>query len=279
MISSSKNVIKAWSPEKVRDFIPPLTASKPVIREFDRRDLDQPVKQEQAVTEEEFYIDEELKALRAMEEAAREADEKAELALKEAREQAEEMLEAARAEAENIREEARQAGYARGLEEGRQAGKAESIGKMEAVLAEQKQEVSQELEETVASVERAKAKCLRDYLDQLRDCAFAVAEKVIHTSLEASGDIIRRMIVFETEKLKKTAWLKIYLEKLDYDMMMEADVDLVTELTRVSDNIKFVVMEKEQRGSCIIETPEEILDIGVETQMENIREITGTIRA
>lgn len=279
MISSSKNVIKAWSPEKVRDFIPPLTVSKPVIRELDRRDLDQPVKQEQAVTEEEFYIDEELKALRAMEEAAREADEKAELALKEAQEQAEKMLEAARAEAENIREEARQAGYARGLEEGRQAGKAEAIGKMEAVLAEQKQEVSQELEETVASVERAKAKCLRDYLDQLRDCAFAVAEKVIHTSLEASGDIIRRMIVFETEKLKKTAWLKIYLEKLDYDMMMEADVDLVTELTRVSDNIKFVVMEKEQRGSCIIETPEEILDIGVETQMENIREITGTIRA
>ena len=97
MISSSKNVIKAWSPEKVRDFIPPLTASKPVIRELDRRDLDQPVKQEQAVTEEEFYIDEELKALRAMEEAAREADEKAELALKEAQEQAEKMLEAARA--------------------------------------------------------------------------------------------------------------------------------------------------------------------------------------
>ncbi len=280
MISSSKSVIKAWSPEKVRDFIPPLTVSQPVIRELNRRNLDEAADQEAAQTaEEKFYIDEELEALRAMEEAAREADEQAELALAEAKKQAEELLEAAKAEAETIKEEARQAGYARGLEEGRQAGRAEATGKMEAVLEEQRQAVSQELSETVASIERAKSKCLRDYLDQLRDCAFAVAEKVIHTSLEASGDIIRRMIVFETEKLKKTAWLKIYLEKMDYDMMMEADVDLVTELTRVSDNIKFIVMEKEQRGSCIIETPEEILDIGVETQMENIREITGTIRA
>lgn len=280
MISSSKSVIKAWNPETVRDFIPPLTASEPVIRELSRRNLDEEAARETAQTKEEtFYIDEELEALRAMEEAAKEADEKAELALEEARKQAEEILEAARTEAEAIREEAREAGYARGLEEGRQAGRAEGVGKMEAALEEQKRVMNQELSEAVADVERAKSKCIRDYLDQLRECAFAVAEKVIHTSLEASGDIIRRMIVFETEKLKKTAWLKIYLEKSDYDMMMEADVDLVTELTRVSDNIKFVVMEKEQRGSCIIETPEEILDIGVETQMENIREITGTIRA
>ncbi len=279
MISSSKSVIKEWSPEKVRTFIPPLTASKPVIRELDRRNLDEPSKQEAAETEEKFYIDEELEALRAREQAAREADEQAELVLQEAREQAEEILKQAGEEAEAIKEEARQAGYSKGLKEGRQAGKAEALGKLEIVMEEQKRTLDQELSETVRAIEQAKDKCIREYLDQLRDCAFAVAEKVIHTSLDASGDIMKRMIVFETEKLRKTAWLKIYLEKLDYDMVMEADADLVTELTRVSDNIKFIVMEKEQRGSCIIETPEEILDIGVETQMENIREITGTIRA
>lgn len=280
MTSSSKSVIKTWNPEKVRDFIPPLTATKPVIRELSRRNLDEPVRQEpEEETEESFYIDEELEALKAREQQAQAADEEAERILQEAREKAEELLEKTREEAEVIKEEARQTGYTRGFEEGRHAGRSEALGKMEVVLEEQKQAVSQELSEMVGSIEQAKSKCIRDYLDQLRDCAFAVAEKVIHTSLEASGDIIKRMIVFETEKLRKTAWLKIYLEKLDYDMMMEADADLVTELTRVSDNIKFIVMEKEQRGSCIIETPEEILDIGVETQMENIREITGTIRA
>lgn len=278
MISSSKSVIKTWNPEKVRDFIPPLAASRPVIRELDQRNLDEPKEAEPEESKEEFYIDEDLEALKEPEEEER-ANEQAELALLEARRQAEELLEQARAQAETIREEAREAGYSRGLEEGRQAGRAEALGEMEASLEEQRKLADEELSGAVRSIERAKDKCIREYLDQLRDCAFAVAEKVIHTSLEASGDIIKRMIVFETEKLKKTAWLKIYLEKLDYDIMMEADADLVTELTRVSDNIKFVVMEKEQRGSCIIETPEEILDIGVETQMENIRDITGTIRA
>ena len=202
MISSSKSVIKAWSPEKVRDFIPPLTASQPVVRELNRRNLDEPAPEEEAESEKKFYIDEELEALKAREEKAREADERAELALQEAERQAAEILENARSEAEALKEEARQAGYARGLEEGRQAGKAEAMGRLEAVLEEQKQAAGQELSEAVKSIEQAKSRCMREYLDQLRDCAFAVAEKVIHTSLEASGDIIRRMIVFETEKLR-----------------------------------------------------------------------------
>ena len=80
MISSSKSVIKAWSPEKVRDFIPPLTASQPVVRELNRRNLDEPAPEEEAESKRKFYIDEELEALKAREEKAREADERAEFA-------------------------------------------------------------------------------------------------------------------------------------------------------------------------------------------------------
>lgn len=61
-------------------------------------------------------------------------------------------------------------------------------------------------------------------------------------------------------------------------MMAKADADLVSELSRLSDNIKFIVMEKENNGDCIIETPEEIIDISVDTQMENIKEIVQNVR-
>ena len=37
-------------------------------------------------------------------------------------------------------------------------------------------------------------------------------------------------------------------------------------------------MEKENNGDCIIETPEEIIDISVDTQMENIKEIVQNVR-
>ena len=86
------------------------------------------------------------------------------------------------------------------------------------------------------------------------------------------------MILAETERMNKVAWVKIYMEKTDYEMMMQTDADVIGELSRLSDNIKFIVMEKEQSGSCIIELPNEIIDISVDTQMENMREILGSIR-
>ena len=61
-------------------------------------------------------------------------------------------------------------------------------------------------------------------------------------------------------------------------MMMEADADIVDELSHLSDNIKFIVMDKEDNGNCIIEMPEEIVDVSVNAQMENIRDILGNVR-
>ena len=37
-------------------------------------------------------------------------------------------------------------------------------------------------------------------------------------------------------------------------------------------------MDKEDSGNCIIEMPEEIIDISVDTQLENIKEILQNIR-
>ena len=99
-------------------------------------------------------------------------------------------------------------------------------------------------------------------MDELKDVAIAVAEKVIHVSLRSSGEVIRRMIVKEAERIKKTDWLKIHIDRLDYEML-------------VSDNIKFVIVEKEEPGTLILETQEEIVDAGIDTQMETLRERLG----
>lgn len=61
-------------------------------------------------------------------------------------------------------------------------------------------------------------------------------------------------------------------------MMMEGDADIIDELSRLSDNIKFIVMDKEDNGNCIIEMPEEIVDVSVNTQIENIKDILENVR-
>ena len=146
------------------------------------------------------------------------------------------------------------------------------------VMSAQQDVFRSSLENALSAIDAAKERSLEKYLDELKDCSLAVAEKVICVSLKSSGQIIKRMLVSEIEKLKRTAWVKIYMEKSDYNMMMEADADVVNELARLSDNIKFIVMNKESNGSCIIEMPEEIVDISVDTQMDNIRELLENIK-
>ncbi|MCI8659533.1 MAG: flagellar biosynthesis/type III secretory pathway protein [Lachnospiraceae bacterium] len=209
--------------------------------------------------------------------------------LKKWKEEAAKVLEDAKAEANRILEEAAdqarqekdlaheagmREGYEAGYREGREKAESECRQDFQNILSDFREDMTQALK----SVERAKESCLRAYLDELKDCAVAVGEKVIHISLRSSGEVIKQMIIAATEKLKKTAWVKIYIDKCDYDMMIQADADILDELSHLSDNIKFIVMDKEDRGNCIIEMPEEIIDVSVNTQMENIKDILENVR-
>ncbi len=279
-MSSSRSVIKPDRKAKVEKFAPPVqnlfrppkAAKKvekapeegtdaPFMEDFAR----QPSKEGEEKAEE----DSAASAVQA------EADQE----LERAREEADRIREEAAQEAEELKKSAFDEGFQSGYEEGYRQG----LGRVEKEHREQmsRQQVSfrQEMEEALSSVEEAKNRCLRTYIEELKECSVAVAEKVIHISLESSGDIIKRMIVAETEKLKKTEWVKIYMERTDYEMMMGADADVISELSRLSDNIKFIVMDKDRSGNCIVETPEEIIDMSVDTQLQNIREILGTVQS
>ena len=69
--------------------------------------------------------------------------------------------------------------------------------------------------------------------------------------------------------------MKLHIDRLYYEMLIATDSDISSELAQVSDNIKFVIVEKEEPGTLIMETQEEIVDAGISTQMENLRERLG----
>ena len=48
---------------------------------------------------------------------------------------------------------------------------------------------------------------------------------------------------------------------------------LTTALGALSQHVKIVPMGDDESGTCIVETPEEIIDASVSTQMSNIRDI------
>ena len=190
-------------------------------------------------------------------------------------EKAQHIIDGAEREAEETRLKAQKEGREEGYREGFAEGKKEAEEKILAEHAEELESFRQDLNRTLRTVEDAKTERLYRYMDELKDVAIAVAEKIIHVSLRSSGEVIRRMILKEAERIKKTTWLKLHIDRLDYEMLIATDSDIASELAQVSDNIKFVIVEKEEPGTLIMETQEEIVDAGIATQMENLRERLG----
>lgn len=192
--------------------------------------------------------------------------------------QAEEITGQAREEAEIIRAQAREEGHQAGYDAGFQEGYQKAYDDYQKELEQQILAFKAELKNTVEEVTIKKEAILEKYIDDLKKITLTIAEKVIQTSLKTSGEIIKRMIVSAAGKLKKTQWVKIYVSQEDAGLMIQGDVGLLNELSHLSGNIKIIAMEHAEDGTCIIELPEEIIDVSVNTQMENIKGILNNAR-
>lgn len=207
-----------------------------------------------------------------------------EQALSLAQAQADELIRNARAQAERIIEEAKQAAEAevarihqQASEEGYNQGYVEGQRKGEEEASAATRKAAQE---SVEAVQRflTQANNMRDekidkLSGELLNVAVAVAEKVIHVSLKSSEEIIKRMIIAATEKMKRREWVQIYVADCDVKGVAQSDPSLTAALSCLSDHIKIVPMRDAETGTCIVEMPDEIIDASASTQLENIRSV------
>ena len=194
--------------------------------------------------------------------------------LEEARAQARQIINDARSQAEYLRDQ----GYREGQETGRQDGTREAYDEQRRLLDAEIQELQNNISEVIQSVSAEKEKLLEQYVDDLKRISLTVAEKVIQTSLQSSGDIVKRMILAATDKITKKQWAKIYITKCDTAVSMDVDTEFLDKLSKLSENIKIVTMDNGEEGTCIIELPDEIIDASVGTQLENIKDILNNVR-
>lgn len=198
--------------------------------------------------------------------------------LEEAMRQAEEMMAQVRVEAEELRRKAQEEGYEDGYRNGYQDGHQEAYSDYKLKLDYELDQFQREMKESIEKVTEKKEEILDKYMDDLKRVTLTIAEKIIQTSLKTSSEVVKRMILSATSKLKKNQWAKIYITKNSIGSMVQGDVNLLKELTYLSDNIKIITMESEEDGTCIIELPDEVIDASVNTQMENIRDILNNAR-
>lgn len=217
-------------------------------------------------------------AVKKAEEIRKKAEEEAERIYTSAKMEAEKLSKEAAQEAERLCNEAKEDGYKTGYDSGFEDGYNKAYSEHKAEMDDLRKEFQKTIKDTIEIVVDEKNKILEKYIDDLKKVTLTIAEKVIQTSLKSSGEVIKRMIVAAAGKLKKTQWVKIYVSQKDAGMMIQGDAGLLNELAHISGNIKIIAMDHAEDGSCIIELPEEIIDVSVNTQLENIKGILNNAR-
>lgn len=191
--------------------------------------------------------------------------------------QAEQIREEARAaaqqEAEQIREGARQEGFREGYSQGLSAA-AEQIRKQR---EEEANRMEAELKTILEQAARAQTDLIDRTKDDMRDLAIAIAEKVIRVSLKSSSGVIAKMVQGATEKLKRREWVRIYIAGCDAHGIAQVTPGLTLSLAALSDHIKLIPMADEESGTCIVETPDTIIDASAATQLSNIRSLLAEL--
>lgn len=172
-------------------------------------------------------------------------------------------------ELDELRERAKKEGYELGYAQGIAEGRLEAQRELDEKAAAQEKEISAFLKDAV----RARDQLLEDSKQDLKELALAIAEKVIRVSLKSSGDILIRMIESATAKRRRCEWVQIYIADCDARTSANTVPELAEALSRLSDRVRIIPMADDESGTCIIEMPDEILDVSVSTQLDNLRGI------
>lgn len=188
------------------------------------------------------------------------------------------ILDAAKREAEDVKTEAYQIGFTAGNEAGYKDGREQALNEYDLRFEAEFRNLQKRLADYIKEVENTKERLLEQHIEDLKNISLAIGEKIVQTSLKSSSEVIERMILSATGRLKKSAWAKIYIGKGQETMDVRGDVQFLQELSKLSDNVKIIMLEEEDTGTCIIELPDEIIDMSVGTQLENIKEILNNAR-
>jgi len=203
----------------------------------------------------------------------RDSERYADTILENARDEAASIKEAALEEAKVIKWAAQKEGEKLGFEHGAQTGREEAHAVAQEEMNEILQSRLEDIKAAIESIEDEKAFLLERKTGELRDLALAVAEKVIKISLRSSAGIIEKMIVAATERITGKQWVKISISGVDAKLLHEAGKDVADILGSVSDRVQVEVVEDAAEGLCLIELPDQVIDLSVETQMDNVREL------
>ena len=177
----------------------------------------------------------------------------------------------ARQKAEELYAAARKDGFEEGRAEGVIQGVAQALEENRQTQAQQAAELSAEVEKFLQKAGAALARQMDDNVEELRDLAIAIAEKVVCVSLKSSSEVVGRIIQTAVDKRKRREWAHIYIAECDAKYFTKVPAALTAALSSLSDRVRIIPMADDRAGTCIIGSPGDIIDASAATQLNDIR--------
>lgn len=185
------------------------------------------------------------------------------------------LIERAKAEAEEILSDARATGV-RMAEEARNNGYLEGFSRgYEEATQDFHREYDPQMVKIADILDRLsdyEAQVLRDQQEHLVELAIAVAKKVIGQTLEANPAAVAEILRETVEKASGEKYVKITLSP-DFVPLQAKTTEKVRKLlTEMGAEVTLVTEQGLEPGSAYVETPKGVVDVGIQTQLNNLKD-------
>lgn len=162
------------------------------------------------------------------------------------------VIKAANEEAGFIRNRAYNEGYERGVQE--------KMGEIQSLIDRN--------EKLLHNISISITEKLREYEKNLTELSVDIASKVLARKLDEDNQCMNDLIRKAVDEVKNSEWISITLS----DELKQVLGGLEEELRRGKFAGKLDIMFKEApKGTCIVETPDGVIDASIHTQIENLK--------
>lgn len=204
-----------------------------------------------------------------------------EVIIKEATEESVRIINIAKRNAQSQIEHSKNKGYEEGYNAGIEAAKINGykdgyengFNKANEELNLKTEAKIKEINDILEEIENQKHNIISKFKEEISKLSIDIAEKIIREKVDSDDYIITNIIEHSIKNYKNSEWIKIYISEKDDAIKIQADKNLVHELRNISENVKFEILKDSEKGTLIIETPDNIIDAGIDTQLNNLKEI------
>lgn len=162
-------------------------------------------------------------------------------------------------------------GFHEGFEQGRSEGFDDGYAQGLQEALHSQEQILDTMKELLEETEAQKQMVLERFSSDIQNLAFEIARKITHMEVSKDDQALSAIIADATEAYRSQAWIKLTIPQNMGKWIDGEGGRILSELHKVSDNVKITTSADLEDGDCLIDLPEQYIDAGVKSQLSRVK--------